>query len=364
MANKLYFQHRLSQIKEQVQITDIAEEFGLTVTKRDSPLASLKEHDSVIIYTETNSFFRFATGVGGDVLAFMKHIPEINMEFKEAYKYCLGKIDFQKAPTIMPRQKDTVQKVVNTRSSVETENAILEQCHFEPKTSNVIAYLIQERKIDPDIVYDHLNKKLLRQEKNDRGYRSCVFLGRDENGHVVAACKRACSANSKFKQECVGNNYDYGWLYDPEVDTVKGKGRYNPKKPLICFESEIEKMSFMTLLKMKGEDINQYTYLSTGSATKYMSIIKTVERLRYKNVIIAYNDDFGKELNAGQLNAERAKEILRLEHDIEAKILKPEEGINDWNDELKKTVAEKESPSRDTFEKERDVRMEQKVLTM
>lgn len=355
MGSKSYFQHRLNQIKEQVKIVDIALEFGLNVTRSKSSLASLKEHDSVIIYTETNSFFRFSTGVGGDVLAFMQHIPEIDMDFKEAYSYCLNKIDFHKAPTKPNEYKQPQIKTV-PRSATEIESDILAQCQFEPKVSNVIAYLIKERKIDAEIIYDHLNKRLLKQEKNDKGYRSCIFLGRDEAGHVVSGCKRACSPQSKFKQECVGNNYDYGWFYDPEVDTFKGKGAYNPNKPLICFESEIEKMSFMTLLKMNGKDLNKYCYLSTGSATKYMTIIKTVERLGFKNVIIAYNDDFEKILNTGQLHAKCAQDMLKSKFDIDAKILTPQKGINDWNDELKKTVLEKECPTQEKMATKEDVK--------
>ncbi len=327
------YQLKKQQIKEQIKIVDIAEEFGLTVTKRNSPLSSLKEHDSVIIYNNTNSFFRHASGVGGDVLKFMEHMPEINMPYKEAFKYCLSKIDTKTMPAIQPPTQKRNEKVSYPENVIEREKLLLSQCNFEGKSNNVMAYLIQARKIDPDIVFLHLKKKLLAQERNDKGYRMAVFIGRDENNHAVAVCKRACSSYTKFKQECRGNDYTYGWLFDPE-------GNYNTNKPLICFESEIEKMSFMTLLKMHGKDINQYAYLSTGSASKYMTIVNTVERMGYKNVIIAYNDDFASKINAGKMYSERTKDILRVEHGIEAKIITPEANVNDWNDLLRKEVAE------------------------
>lgn len=333
MNTKNPYQLKKQQIKEQIKIVDIAEEFGLTVIKRNSPLSSLKEHDSVIIYNSTNSFFRHASGVGGDVLKFMEHMPEINMSYKEAYKYCLSKIDTKVMPSMQNSSQRKTEKIPSPEDVIEREKQLLSQCNFEGKSNNVMAYLIQARKIDPDIVFLHLKKKLLAQEINDKGYRMAVFIGRDENNHAVAVCKRTCSSYSKFKQECSGNDYTYGWLFDPE-------GNYNTNKPLICFESEIEKMSFMTLLKMHGKNINQYAYLSTGSASKYMTIVNTVERKGYKNVIIAYNNDFANKINAGKMYSERTKDILRVEHGIEAKIITPEANVNDWNDLLRKKVAE------------------------
>ncbi len=166
---------------------------------------------------------------------------------------------------------------------------------------------------------------------------------------VANICKRACSSYNKFKQECSGNDYTYGWLYDPDVDARQlpyENVSYNSKKSLICFESEIEKMSFLSLLKMEGKDIREYAYLSTGSATKYQTIIDVATRIGYQKVIIGYNNDIRTEeeikqgkINTGKFFSEKASEKLQ-QLGIESKSIYPE-NANDWNDLLKSKQKER-----------------------
>lgn len=110
MAKKTFFNDKtIRQIKEQISIIDLAKEYGLTpVNKGD--YYSLIEHDSVIIYPETNSFFRHKTSIGGDVFSFAEEIPEINKSFKEFYFLMLNKIDKTKEPTEKKEIKKHIQQ--------------------------------------------------------------------------------------------------------------------------------------------------------------------------------------------------------------------------------------------------------------
>lgn len=351
------------KIKQQIQIVDIADEFGLTVTNRNRKIASLREHDSVNIYQETNSFYRNATGVGGDVLKFMEEMPEINMNYMEAFKLLAPRID----PTLEIKSIPQVKKEMVLHDAKERSRNLQKQiCSLDDNTKNVKAYLIKVRKIAPKIVYDFIEKGMLMQETNKDGYKSALFIGYDEQGMVAAICKRACSPQSKFKQEAKGCDYSYGWLYDPEVDSrmlAYGREYYNPNKTLICFESEIEKMSYLSLMKLEGKDINQYAYLSTGSANKYKTIIDVVKRNGYKEVLVGYNNDgirVDTKIDTGKKFADKAVAELR-EIGVKAERIYPKED-NDWNDMLVRISNEIKIPTKSisSYKKEALFRMNQK----
>lgn len=331
------------KIKQQIKIVDIAEEFGLTVTKRNRKISSLVEHDSVNIYQETNSFYRNATGVGGDVIKFMEEMPEISMSYKEAFKFLAPRID----PNLEVKPMVQVKKEENMKDAKIRARDLLSQINRDDNNKNVMAYLIKIRKINPKIVYDFIEKGMLCQETNKYGYKSAVFIGYDAQGLPATVCKRACTSQSKFKQEAEGCDYTFGWLYDPEVNSrmlAYGKERFNPDKPLICFESEIEKMSYLSLMIQDGKDINQYAYLSTGSANKYKTIIDVVKRIGYKEVFVGYNNDAIREdskIDTGKEFADKTIGELK-ELGVEAKRIYPKQD-NDWNDMLVRIGDEKAS---------------------
>lgn len=340
MVSKKYKELR-EKIKQQIKIVDIAEEFGLTVTNKNRKISSLMQHDSVNIYQETNSFYRNATGVGGDVIKFMEEMPEINMKYKEAFDFLKKRVD----PTLeIETNRQPKKEKVEVDAKVRAR-MLLDQINRDDNNKNVMAYLIQVRKINPKVVFDFIEKGMLCQETNGHGYKSAVFIGYDEQGFPATVCKRACSSQSKFKQEAEGCEYSYGWLYDPEVNARQlayGKERYNPNKPLLCFESEIEKMSYITLLKLEGKDINQYAYLSTGSANKYKTIIDVAKRVGYKEVLVGYNNDAIREeakFDTGKKFAD--KTVFELQElGIKAERFYPQQD-NDWNDMIVRITQER-----------------------
>ena len=160
--------------------------------------------------------------------------------------------------------------------------------------------------------------------------KSVCFLGYDENGMVANACKRACSSQSTFKGDFEGCDYSYGWLYDPAVDVklvYLNDKAYNPNKKLYCFESYIDMLSFISMQKQQGIDYSQNTYLSCASATKYPTVLATVDRLGYHDVVICFDNDM-----AGHELGEKLKNNL-LEKGVKVEFQFSKE--KDWNEELK-----------------------------
>lgn len=354
----------LKQIKEQILITDIADEYGFTVITKSGKL-SLKEHESVLIYPETNSFYRYSTGVGGDVLKFMEAFPdEPNMAeitFLKAYNMLATRID--KSMDVNSKKEavvDMQDKYKTYKNSLypkqQRAKNLKQQFRFDDNCRNVMAYLIQTRKIDPGIVKKLINENCIKQEtaylfKNKKTgelvkkkpenapefdmveRKSVVFLGYDEHGMVASACKRACSTSSTFKGEYPGSDYSYGWLHDPCVVACNAYAQnqsYDFNKQLFCFESYIDMISFMSLLKMQNSDYTKYAYLSCGSATKYPTVLATQEHYGYKNVTICFDND-----EAGHKFSDRLKTELENKGVTVSLCISKEK---DWNNELKLKV--------------------------
>ena len=62
----------IEEIKNRINVVDLAIELGLQPTKKDFIYSIYKDEKnrSLKLYTETNSFYCFATGRGGDVINF------------------------------------------------------------------------------------------------------------------------------------------------------------------------------------------------------------------------------------------------------------------------------------------------------
>ena len=207
---------------------------------------------------------------------------------------------------------------------------------MDNQMKNIFAYLIKTRNIDPEIVSEQVRLGHLYQITDEKRRPQCLFVGFDENGLWTSACVRAASASSKFKGDFPGCNYHRGCFFDPEWDHTQGKS--DPSKRLLCFESYIEMISYMTILKCGGYDYRQFAYLAYGSVTKTSCIRETCELYGYQTVSILFNNDLEQENKSGQNRGQEAVALVMSE--LQNKGITvfnriPGGGANDWNDHLK-----------------------------
>jgi len=307
----------LKRITEQVNIVSLASEY-FDIEKKGEHYRIVAENghlDSVVLYPETNSFYRYSTSVGGDVIAFVQECGIENISnFRDAVNFLKNKVD--------PNFKIEKQEKLSTdkMNMVERMYKLKEQLNLEDKAPNVIAYLIKERKIDKQIVFDALDRKLIKQDSTN-GYKSVAFMGYNRFGVLSAVAKRSCSANSSFKIELEGCDYTVGWLYPPKNNILDENGK------LYCFESYIDMLSYKTFLKQSGLDYEKDCFLSCGSATKYKTILSNVKEYNFKDIVIAFDND-----DAGRLYSERAShELIKLGCNVQVHTPK---NAKDWNEQL------------------------------
>ena len=117
----------------------------------------------------------------------------------------------------------------------------------------IINYLVNERRIDKKIVNYCIEKGIVYQSYKDN---SVVFAGYDENDIARFATTR--STNNAKKKEIAGSDKRYSFSIS------------NNKESLHVFESAIDLLSYMTLLKIDNIDFLNSDYLSLSG----VSIIK------------------------------------------------------------------------------------------
>lgn len=324
----------IAKIKDQVNIMDLAQEMGFNITRHGS-LFRMVEHDSCVFYLNRNAYRRFSTeytlpqgkSVYKDVFSFLMEFCQ--MDFNQAYDYLLAKIDPEKAiepKAVQKQQRQRLTAQQRTRSlQTQLKKGLDNHC------KNVIAYLIQVRKIDPAIVYEFINKRMIMQQTNKFGRKNVVFLGYDENGMLACCEYRACSASGTAKGSFKDCDYEYGWMYEPDVDSSSFCPPHDWSKPCIVTEAAIDRMALMSLMKNKqldpekygfshevtalfekaGYDYRKFNWLSIESVQHFDTVLKSAQRYGIKEWIIAPdNDEAGRGLITALENRMEGKGVV------------------------------------------------------
>lgn len=124
--------------------------------------------------------------------------------------------------------------------------------------SKVIKYLVHKRCIDKEIVDYCIQHYLIYESQNDH---SVVFVGYDEECKAKFACIRA--TDSDRKQDIGGSDKRYSFSITNNSNDI-----------LHVFESAIDLLSYMTLLKQHKVNCFEDNYLSISGATRLGKDIK------------------------------------------------------------------------------------------
>ena len=299
----------LDNIKRGISILSVAQAMGYTPEKIGN-YYSLKEHDSLIIYPKTNSFYRFSTGIGGSVIDFMIHFGGLTKQ--EAIKTLKEKYSGHQFE-YMPQRAN-----IQPKPSAPKKEFTLPQ-KFNGKFTRAFAYLVKTRCIDSTVVQKCIKDGLLYEDNK----HNVVFVGKDKDGNAEYATRHTTLTGSDFKRDVVGSRQDIGFFIDN-----------NTERLYIC-EAPIDALSIMSLLQHQGTPIDNSSYLATCGTGKDAALYTRLkDNPNIKEVILANdNDDAGQKAN---------KKILdKLQTDypyIHVKVLKPKHE-KDINDCLRKKVS-------------------------
>lgn len=288
----------LEEIKK-ISITEYARQMGFTPVKIGS-YYTLKEHDSVRIDPRKNIFFRNSTGDRGTVIDFVMAFKGVSCG--EAIKLLCGEIEL---PKVYKEQNSVPQKKKELILPAKARNM-----------KNVFAYLVKTRCINQKIVQEMVDRDMLYQDERN----NCVFVSRNENGKSVFATVRGTNTDKKWVGDVSGCDYSHSFFID------------NCSRNLIVTESVIDAMSMMDIKEQKGENHQEYNYLSVSGLGKSREALGYhLGKTLYDIVFLAFdNDDKGREIAK-----EMKKHIESINQDISVSMLIPE-AAKDWNEELQK----------------------------
>ena len=288
----------LEEIKK-ISITEYARQMGFTPVKIGS-YYTLKEHDSVRIDPRKNIFFRNSTGDRGTVIDFVMAFKGVSCG--EAIKLLCDEIEL---PKVYKEQNSVPQKKKELILPAKARNM-----------KNVFAYLVKTRCINQKIVQEMVDRDMLYQDERN----NCVFVSRNENGKSVFATVRGTNTDKKWVGDVSGCDYSHSFFID------------NCSRNLIVTESVIDAMSMMDIKEQKGENHQEYNYLSVSGLGKSREALGYhLGKTLYDIVFLAFdNDDKGREIAK-----EMKKHIESINQDISVSMLIPE-ADKDWNEKLQK----------------------------
>ena len=125
----------IDEIKKRINIVDLATEFGLQPTKKDFVYSIYKEEKnrSLKLYPETNSFYCFATGRGGDVINFYKDYYKIDIKdaINVACKAQKGwaRLPWDQRASVFLKAADLLSTKYRARINAATVLAQSKTCH-------------------------------------------------------------------------------------------------------------------------------------------------------------------------------------------------------------------------------------------
>lgn len=299
----------LDYIKHNIPIVQLAKDMGFTPVKAGA-YYSLKEHDSVRIYPETNSFCRFSAGAGGSPIDFLMHFGGYGKA--EAIKKLKDEYIGDNYNTIKP----VAAEEKKPSAPVEKKNFILPE-KVDGKYSHMYAYLTKTRCIDAEIVRQCIKANLLYEDK----HHNAVFVGKDGD-KAEFATRHSTLTGSSFKRDVAGSRQDIGFMVNN-----------NAEKLYVC-EAPIDTLSIMSLMKQQGKQIEKASYLATCGTGKDAAVYTRLkENPQIKEVVLANDHD-----TAGfKANKKIYEHLCKDFPDIKVKMLSPKKG-KDINDCLRQAV--------------------------
>ena len=174
----------------------------------------------------------------------------------------------------------------------------------------VYGYLMYERMLDRQVINRFAKDGLIYE---DAKHHNAVFIGKDKDGKVVHAHKRATSAKSDFKGNLDSSIAEYSFHFN------------GPSEYLFVFEAPIDMLAYISMHK-NGWENHSYVALCSTADRAALQMLKDNPHL--KTVYLCLDND-----NAGQLGCERISKAIHELGDYSVWRVPPQN--KDWDEDLK-----------------------------
>ena len=234
MSQKKFNEKRFSdeelKIANSADLLEIATSYGLTVKHHSKGTFTTIEHDSLYMTPSENKWVWNSQNTGGGPIQFKMFLGKL--PWVEAVKSLIGKEVSNHGPYERAKQ-------------IKQERKPFELPPDSGNYKHLYAYLTKGRGINKEVLKEFVENKTVYEsvyEDIEKGYKffNCTFVGRNKEGIPKYAAVRSTNSNVSFKGEVEGSDKEYAF------------SRRGSDSSLYTFESPIEMMSFLSLLKNSG----------------------------------------------------------------------------------------------------------------
>ena len=265
-----------------INITDYLLSIGEPLKSEGNSFYRHAEHDSLVINSKKNYFSWNSRNVSGNAVTYLMNVH--NLTFQHAVKQINNDLEnttiaTYKAPKVS--YPDTFKYDVNEIST----------------TKNVFNYLVQERKIDADVIQAFINADLIKEDSR----KNVVFKWK-ENGELIGASlqgTREIPIENRIHED---RAYFKKILPTTENATHNGFNftRGYPDK-LYFFEAPIDLVSYVSLNKNKLNNCRLISMDGLKEVTVLKQFVNTLQELQRNGreiesvTLCVDNDTAGKE---------------------------------------------------------------------
>ena len=288
---------------------EVALALGMTIdegSKTTSKSVHIIDSGGLYVFPDKNNWYRHSDGAKGFPIDLVTDTLGCNREEALDFiaKYVVNGVYAQDTHyTLKPK--------------AESPKAVFAVPPHHITPSRVIAYLIQTRGIDRDIVLSLIQHRMIAE---DEVHHNCLFFGKDSNGNIKSCALRGTTP-IKFRGEVAGGDKSYSFVMKGTSDTLR------------VFESPIDAMSHATFTKLLGKDWTKDHRISTNGCGNLNSVQRYIsDHSEIRRVSIALDNDA-----AGQKAAlELQRKLLSLYRDRHIIVGTVSPIFKDWNEDLLK----------------------------
>lgn len=287
-------------------LLEIASSHGLTVKHFSRGTYTTEEHDSLKMTPDENKWVWKSQNKGGGPIQF---------------KMLLGNLTWVEAVKVLIGAETTVSHTANV---FKHDPKPKKEFALPPQSDNfkhLYAYLTKTRGIHVDVLSEFVKDKCIYESvyvDAEKGYKfsNCTFVGKDINNVPKYAALRSTNTNFSFKGEVEGSDKEYAF------------SRRGTDSSLLTFESPIEMLSFLSLLKLNDNEYFSNSHMIANGGVSLLALNRYLKDYRedhIKDIFVCTNND-----EAGHNSYLKVLE----EHGDDYNVHRMTSQYCDWNNDL------------------------------
>lgn len=271
--SRFYSETECRQAKD-VNLVELLNRMGVSLIKCSGKY-SHAVHDSLKI-SEYKGWKWFSRDIGGNAIDYLMNGPDFNYSFHEAVTVIRQVMNLDNVPGIQPEIKKKVFIQEDRKEDTKEDTKKFELPEKNKENRRVSAYLNKSRGIDYEFINRCIKADILYESKDKH---NAVFVGCDFEGRCKYACQRGTNTQIKFVGEVAESDKSYSFRMEGNTNVIR------------VFESPIDVLSYLTILKMRGHECKDTMLTLSGTALKALDTYIKESGKKIDTIVVCVDND-------------------------------------------------------------------------